>query len=76
MSRKSRYASLVSLAVLAAALGGCASTQTTSSTAPQPATLGSNSSPYVQTTVQPFSVSNCMKFEAVPQECEHALRGQ
>lgn len=74
----------LSLAGIAIALGGCAmiermttSATTTGTEAPTAASMGGGSSPYVRAALEPFSLANCAKFEALPQECERALlRGE
>ena len=68
----------VPLAVAMLALGGCTtwsdgSTSGPTSTSMTTSSMGSSSSPYVKTSRDPFTLSNCAKFEAMPAECEHAL---
>lgn len=62
------------------ALGGCAMMEGSggpASPASPTASMGSGGSPFVRAGMEPFSLGNCLKFEAVPQECERAiLQGQ
>jgi len=54
------------------ALGGCAAPEggTTTATRPEASTMGGAGSPYLPTALSPGS---CMKYEAVPPECERIL---
>jgi hypothetical protein len=64
------------LAIPLFALPGCAMLEggTTSASGMSPtATLGGGASPFMRAGLQPFSLANCIKFEAVPQECERVL---
>ena len=68
----------VPLAVAMLALGGCTaySDGTTSgptSTSMTTSSMGGSSSPYQKTARDPFTLSTCAKFEAMPPECEHSL---
>lgn len=80
MAKTNRHGSRLLLAILAVALGGCAAIdRLTTAGAPQrsdTATLGSSgTSPFMRAGLQPFTLADCMKFEAVPQECERTVNG-
>ena len=62
------------------AMGGCTTTFDGGLTTGQPysnksTTMGSSSSSSTQKARDPVSVSNCAKFDSMPQECERALGG-
>jgi hypothetical protein len=67
---------LIPLAGMVFALGGCAmmdrNTTTTAEQSPT-ARMGASSTPYTRAAL---SVSNCLKFDALPQECERIVTGQ
>ena len=75
-----RHAMAVVVAGSMAALGGCAMMEGGTgpgSQAPERAAMGGGSSSFTRAAHQPFSVSECMKFEATPYECERILlRGE
>jgi hypothetical protein len=79
MSMMSRPVLGCFLAVPLLALQGCAMLEdATTGASQQPATttaLGGSGSFFMRAGLQPFSLANCMKFEAVPQECERAIIG-
>lgn len=60
----------MALAGLVFALGGCA----TPASSPESATtaMGGGASPSAPGYVRPVSAANCMKFDAIPPECEYA----
>lgn len=61
------------------AMGGCTTTFDGGLTTGQPysnkSTTTGSSSTNVQQTRDPAKVSNCAKFDSMPQECERALGG-
>jgi hypothetical protein len=79
MSHSYRLA-LLPMATFALALSGCAMMDGSSTTTAQSSgagAMGNTSSAYMPASLGPFSLSNCMKYEATPKECEAVvLRGE
>jgi hypothetical protein len=71
---------LIPLAGVVFALGGCAMMErdTTTTAEQSPTTrMGGSASPFTRTSLDAFSLSNCLKFDALPYECERTVtRGQ
>jgi hypothetical protein len=62
---------------LALALGGCAMMEGTTTAQSSAADPGSGSRWSMHASLDPFSLANCLKFEALPHECEAVvLRGE